>query len=514
MKSNLLKQLKNYFRIKKILPKSRSNHLKGKTIVFNSARVNSFSLHIELFLAYLLAQQGAKTFLLLDDGLLEHWDTKQLNQHNDWRTPFRQGRFVAMKHALIERLITSAYKNDNLKIIHYSQIELGQIKPDISSEHAHHAKNSWVRYFQTEPEDAFHQGDRYFNDSLINCEISESIGRYVVEILNPDLFITSHGIHSVWGPCYDLIRNSGIPALVWSSNVFSDKSIRLSSHPMIFQSKSSDWDTYGNERLGKHQRQKIEKYFHTRLIRNSRDTKLYYKNYDDFRNITFDKKKNTIMGMFPNVLWDNNIEGRNTIFKGILNWMIETIRVIRDTENHLIIRFHPSENTIMKKDHDLESLLRKYLPDVDNYKNVELISSSDNVNTYDLFKFIDIGIVYSGTLAMEMTYENIPVISCARGAYHGTGFAYEPETLEEYTELIKNVHQLQSSFKDNRDVMRERLLRFAHWYFFINDYHLPIMADGYPPIVSFDGISKNHLDPSKNPDLKKTVGKIKTYIKN
>ena len=41
------------------------------------------------------------------------------------------------------------------------------------------------------------------------------------------------------------------------------------------------------------------------------------------------------------------------------------------------------------------------------------------IKPYDLFPYIDLGIIYSGTLGLEMALSNVPVVSVGCTPYYG-----------------------------------------------------------------------------------------------
>lgn len=58
----------------------RSDEMSG-TAVINAARSLAVS-DVELYMAHLLSLRGVTVFVLLDDGILEHWDSVQVHRVN------------------------------------------------------------------------------------------------------------------------------------------------------------------------------------------------------------------------------------------------------------------------------------------------------------------------------------------------------------------------------------------------------------------------------------------------
>ena len=88
-----------------------SDKLKGKCYLFVTVRSYSFVLHQELFLANILARNGAKVVVLLDDGNLPHWDTYQLHESV---TP--RNASLTLRNRLTRVLFLTLYHHPSVKI--------------------------------------------------------------------------------------------------------------------------------------------------------------------------------------------------------------------------------------------------------------------------------------------------------------------------------------------------------------------------------------------------------------
>lgn len=68
--------------------------------------------------------------------------------------------------------------------------------------------------------------------------------------------------------------------------------------------------------------------------------------------------------------------------------------------------------------------------------NITIIFPEMKILTYDLFEHIDVGVVYNGTLGLEMLFAEIPVVSCGKPPYGGINLVSEPDTEESYLNLL------------------------------------------------------------------------------
>ena len=116
------------------------------------------------------------------------------------------------------------------------------------------------------------------------------------------------------------------------------------------------------------------------------------------------------------------------------------------------------------------------------------------IKPYDLFPYIDLGIIYSGTLGLEMALSNVPV-GMLDAPYYGLGMVGEPDTLNEYKKFLLG------EIKPNKRKMK--FVRLFAYFFFIRTkilWNLTNKAYG----ERFKGFKFDSLDellPGKNKTL-------------
>jgi hypothetical protein len=220
----------------------------------------------------------------------------------------------------------------------------------------------------------------------------------------------------------------------------------------------------------------------------------YFRGKVDLKNLLNIDVKNRNIFLFSNVYWDI-ATGETGQFNTVITWIFETIEILKDRPGfHLFIKIHPAEkldsSPSLKGVADFVSERFPILP-----FNVTLITPDMRIKPYDLFPYIDLGAVYSGTLGLEMLLEGIPVVISGKAPYGGLGFAYEPESLEEFTQIL-----LGEIPKIN--LKKEAVQLFAYFYLVRGriPWNLTSQAFGY----DFAGFSFNSLTellPGKNPVL-------------
>jgi len=168
----------------------------------------------------------------------------------------------------------------------------------------------------------------------------------------------------------------------------------------------------------------------------------------------FDKYDKTYV-MFPNVPWDAAVLSADSAFKDIYGWIFYSIEAFKHKPNfQLIIKIHPSEIKVMESKRTvLDNINDKFitLPN-----NIKIIPPTTKISPYSLFPFIDVGIVYNGTVGLEMSIQNIPVVAAGNAHYGKKGFTYDASTKEGYLDVL---------FGDISPLPNQRNLAKAYAYF-------------------------------------------------
>ena len=166
---------------------------------------------------------------------------------------------------------------------------------------------------------------------------------------------------------------------------------------------------------------------------------------------------------FPNMTFDSAAVGRETVFSGVLDWMLKTILYFtKHPEWQLIIRCHPAESNLTRRSLDRieDGIAEKYpaLP-----QNIRLIGSGENADSYALMDAATCGLAYTSTTGLEMIAMGKPVIIAGQARYAGLGFTEEPASQEEYFSRLKTF----LTQPVNVDPLhRELLLRYMYHYYF------------------------------------------------
>jgi hypothetical protein len=484
-------------------------------IVFNTVGCYITDLHFEHYLAYLMACDGYRVKILMDDFQLEHWDylleskaKDSLKFHKSLKNKILRGSY-----AFFSRLV---FAHPNIEVIHYSKIlqKIPHLESPLSQSEKNHAESSVRKYFQSGEMNLQNLNHKRFYDlTLKNCEISRKVAMYIDLFLKPDLYFTSHGFYSVWGPAYDYLKEKNYQALVYYPSPYRAQQLLFYDNTYHYMTQDRDWQNFKNHALTIHQRSTVDEYFKSRFLGKASDTKIYFKGMKNTLALKLDKTDvKCTFALFPNVIWDGDVVERNTVFKGPIQWILETISFFeKNPALHLILRFHPSEATFFTMSRKLEHIIREKVPHLSEIKNITVISSEENVNTYEMIeKFVDVGLVFDGMVGLELTYLKKPVILAAQSRLSGSGVGFEPKSQKEYFDLIKNYEELKLIFDSGK--FRENLFRFAYWHLFEHCFTLPILdKDTYAFIRYGDDITP--IDPALDIETRKTINYLSATAK-
>jgi capsule polysaccharide export protein KpsC/LpsZ len=137
----------------------------------------------------------------------------------------------------------------------------------------------------------------------------------------------------------------------------------------------------------------------------------------------------------------------------------------------LIVRIHPGERYLDGP--SVADVARRVLPDVDtnpSTNHIRLLPADASVNTYDLVEIADLGIVYTTTVGLEMGMSGVPVVVGGQTHYRGKGFTLDPNTWEEYSNLLDNAIMNPDAYRLAREQV-EQAWNYAYRFFF--EYPLP-----------------------------------------
>jgi len=136
-----------------------------------------------------------------------------------------------------------------------------------------------------------------------------------------------------------------------------------------------------------------------------------------------------------NVAWDSSVLGHGRAFPTMKEWYLRTIAWYADRVGwQLIVRTHPLEG-LVDQPMSVSDYIDEHYPELP--PNVRLVRPTDKVNTYGLLPIIDLGLVFTSTVGLEMAIRGLPVITAGWIHYDRKGFTKDPTSEGEYFCLLE-----------------------------------------------------------------------------
>lgn len=484
--------------------------------VFNTVRNTTVVMHIEFFLAFSLAVNGCRSIVLLDDGALEHWDSIHDINHNGALTPYKANVIRRTFTKINAFIISRVYSHPLIEVIFLRDLlrntDVGSTCTDEYRDIIERAAKSSCRRYSSNP--SFwddYENQEYYIKSLHNGVIFASVAQVLQDKFVIKKLITSHAIYSCWGVLFDILKKNDIPVLMYSELIYRGQYAVFSDQPVQNLSHGNEWAELVNSAdavLSPDARNQMTQFFEKRVNYDGYEHK-YYFDRDSLSGQEIEKREDSVVfGMFPNIVWDGDIEQWHIIFEGIVDWVKQTIALVKDTDNILVVRCHPAEAKLLGHSPKLEDMLRASIPNLDAIGNVVILSSDIKLDVYGFIRDqIDIGLVYDGILGMEMAFMGKPVITAGSGRYAGSFFSEEPTSFAEYAELIQRPVPFIERANIEKDVRLERLLRFSWWYLHEKAYYIPILDKDDFFGVRIENVGEDTFSPA-NMEFQRTLGLI------
>jgi hypothetical protein len=204
--------------------------------------------------------------------------------------------------------------------------------------------------------------------------------------------------------------------------------------------------------------------------------------------------------LFSNVVWDTAMQDRDTLFAGMFDWIMETIRLFQEhPEWDLVMRIHPAETQVPGRESydrvaDWVGETIGTVPD-----NVRIILPEEPIDSYVLMRMATVGCVYASTVGLEMAAAGVPVVVAGDAHYSRRGFTRDPIDRADYRRCI--VEEMSGNSSGSLDQSRELALRYAHVFFLRRMYPMTVLTEPAEarPILAYSSLLE--LVPGSKPIL-------------
>ena len=303
---------------------------------------------------------------------------------------------------------------------------------------------------------------------------------HILDEVRPDRILTSHGIYISWGIVTELAKQREIPVIVWAGTYSHDKLFFVHGdtyHRSLVNEPDHIWHNRG---LTEEERSSLMAYLESKRSGSRDDISHHRHSVRDEGVIRHDlaiPDGKSVVGVFTNVSWDAAILEPGAIFEGVSHWLCHTVeQMLHRTDVHLVIRVHPAEVEYWKESREkMEDVLVSRFGTLPSH--IRLVGPSDRLSSYTIADQLDVAIVFSTKLGLELAIRGLPVITAGRPLYRGKGFTHDPQTLEEYDDLLSGV----AGFEPLNRETRRRAEEYGYYYYFRCHKWLPFLRKRVDP---------------------------------
>jgi len=334
----------------------------------------------------------------------------------------------------------------------YKDVEVGTL-----------SKNATIRYFEgaIDPDGQFYL--HILHSELINSIIATDVAEKFLKKEKPDILVTRHLGYSACGSFAEYCTNKGI-RVVSPGGGYKENTLSFDMGDINNSFGRYHQDVRKKNFLNQDEEKELKSFFDKRMAGKEGDAIVYDFSPNEIEENLFDfNKYDKTYAMFPNVPWDASLLNANRCFKDVYEWISYTIELFKIKPNYqLIIKIHPSEFRLMKSENTVLDYIKNNFLSLP--ENIKVIPPNTKISPYALFPFIDVGIVYNGTIGLEMALNDLPVIVVGATHYGEKGFTYDITSREEYEAILS---------KDITTLPKQHDLAKVYAYFYFIKSFLP-----------------------------------------
>ena len=316
----------------------------------------------------------------------------------------------------------------------------------------------------------------------------------------PDKIVTSHGIYVSWGIPFRMARKMNIAVDVYGASYRKD-TLRFYHNAPNAPFPEGEWELFRNQNLNEKEKKEVEKYTNTRSDQ-SEDSVSLFSDKDVFpaelKHFIEEstKSERKLFCLFTNISWDAYMFRQEShSFNSMIEWVKENIEYFSNRKDaSLIIKAHPAEDFFkVPEEYRIKRIVGNALPE-----NIYFINEVANIKPVLLYPFINVGLIYTSTVSIEMAFENIPVLTAGVGGhYSNNGFTIDPLTKKEYFEKINSFIEGSIHFEPDLEMAK----RYMHFRFFKEALKNDLLVVENYKIKKYNFSSLNDLMPGINRTL-------------
>ncbi len=484
-------------------------HNKDKRVLVPIIETSHYQYLQILIVAKALQIRGADVKVLICGQYLDGCEIKSIRNESDrdpcWKCRFNERNLLPLfKLKVISLKDVFNEKVDQIDVLH----SINKITVENSSvlqqemDFSKCVEESVIRYYYGAVPLDVEIVKKVASKHAKTANIMMSVARKLDEQWRPSIVLGNMISYSTWEPFFRYFNGNGDRYRQISLTQFDLKAVQVDSFNLYSNTKR--FCQYVESRnfsaLTPLENDQLNSFIGDRLSGTSGIFKLLSFFSDNNEQIDLKTKlkinlaKRNIF-LFSNIYWDIGLSDCAALFPDVITLVLETIEICMTDDNcHLYIKPHPGEvfdtSSSLK---GMSQIIRDKYPVLP--KNLTIIRPEWKIRTYDLFQFIDVGVIFNGTVGLEMMLSGIPVISTGKTTHMGLGLAVEPKNKEQYRDSLFGISEFP-------EIDQEQLKLFAYFYFIRTLIPWTLTKQAYAD--DFNGFTFDSLDdlkPGKNPYL-------------
>jgi hypothetical protein len=290
----------------------------------------------------------------------------------------------------------------------------------------------------------------------------------------PDVVIVPNGTILELGAVYQVARYVEVPTVTYEFDEQRQHIWMAQNAEVMLQDTDALWISRQDRQLTTDQVQKVRSLYTARQQASLWES--YSRRWQNLPSQGSEKTRRTlgldsrpIVLLAPNVLGDSVTLKRQIFSQNMAEWLERTVRYFAEhSEVQLVVRIHPGEALLLPHGMSMAEVAQRALPSLPDH--IHLIEADAKVNTYDLVDIASLGLVYTTTVGLEMAMKGVPVIVCGQTHYRGKGFTLDPDTWDDYFQVIERVVSAPHRYRLSEEQVRQA---WNYAYFFFFEYPLP-----------------------------------------
>jgi hypothetical protein len=296
----------------------------------------------------------------------------------------------------------------------------------------------------------------------------------------PDIIVIPNGTILEFGAVYQVSRYLGIPVVTFEFGEQRERIWLAQDGEVMRQDTTLLWEARRGHTMSEDQKSQIRELFA------ARQRASLWENFarrwqgvpsagGELVRSSLKLDSRPIVLLATNVIGDSLTLGRQVFSDSMTEWLRRTVEFFAHRpEVQFVIRIHPGE--LITKGPSVADVVQQTLASENmsplTVDHIHLIPADAKVNTYDLVEIANFGLVYTTTVGLEMAMSGISVIVVGNTHYRKRGFTLDPDTWEEYFEILSQVHERPAHFRLSKDQV-DLAWNYAYRFFFEYPHPFP-----------------------------------------